>query len=111
MKTTLKRGVGRGARLNGNGHAVFPPGTVSPFTRYRQPPPPGRSGRSGLFRRDPDRDVLVGAALALGSPVAPICGSTSRCRGAGPFDGGEVAPEGAGRPASGPGGGRARARL
>jgi hypothetical protein len=30
MRTTLKRGVGRGAGLNGNGHAVFPPGPVSP---------------------------------------------------------------------------------
>ena len=35
MRTTLKRGVGRGA--NGNGAAVLPPGVLSPVTRYRQP--------------------------------------------------------------------------
>src|SRR4051794_2220118 len=38
MKTTLKRGIGRGA--NGNGHAVLPPGSLSPVTLYRQAPPP-----------------------------------------------------------------------
>ena len=38
MKTTLKRGIGRGA--NGNGRAVLPPGSLSPVTLYRQPPPP-----------------------------------------------------------------------
>jgi LCP family protein required for cell wall assembly len=36
MRTTLKRGVGRGA-VNGNGRAVLPPGVLSPVTRYRQP--------------------------------------------------------------------------
>ena len=35
MRTTLKRGVGRGA--NGNGRAVLPPGVLSPVSRYRQP--------------------------------------------------------------------------
>jgi hypothetical protein len=35
MRTTLKRGVGRGAAANGNGKAVFPPGTVTAVTRYR----------------------------------------------------------------------------
>jgi LCP family protein required for cell wall assembly len=38
MKTTIKRGIGRGA--NGNGRAVLPPGSLSPVTLYRQPPPP-----------------------------------------------------------------------
>ena len=38
MKTTLKRGIGRGA--NGNGRAVLPPGSLSPVTLYRQAPPP-----------------------------------------------------------------------
>ena len=42
MRTTLKRGVGRGAR-NGNGKPVLPPGPLSPVSIYRQPPPPARS--------------------------------------------------------------------
>ena len=40
MRTTLKRGIGRGAAANGNGRAVLPPGTLSTISRYRQPPPP-----------------------------------------------------------------------
>jgi LCP family protein required for cell wall assembly len=43
MKTTLKRGIGRGADVNGNGRAVFPPGVRTPMTRYRQPEPQGRT--------------------------------------------------------------------
>ncbi len=43
MRTTLKKGIGQGAGLNGNGHAAFPPGALSPVTLYRQPPPPQRS--------------------------------------------------------------------
>jgi LCP family protein required for cell wall assembly len=40
LRTTLKRGLGQtGADGNGNGKAVFPPGVVTPMTRYRQPPP------------------------------------------------------------------------
>jgi LCP family protein required for cell wall assembly len=42
MRTTLKRGIGRGA-VNGNGHGSLPPGALSPVTLYRQPPPPHRS--------------------------------------------------------------------
>jgi polyisoprenyl-teichoic acid--peptidoglycan teichoic acid transferase len=37
MRTTLKKGIGRGADLNGNGHAVLPPGVITQMTRYRQP--------------------------------------------------------------------------
>jgi LCP family protein required for cell wall assembly len=37
MKTTLKRGFGRGAAFDGNGRAVFPPGVPTPMSRYRQP--------------------------------------------------------------------------
>ena len=37
MRTTLKRGLGRGAAPNGNGKAVLPPGASSPVTFYRQP--------------------------------------------------------------------------
>ncbi len=43
MRTTLKRGLGRGAAPNGNGKAVLPPGASSPVTVYRQPPPSARS--------------------------------------------------------------------
>jgi len=52
MRTTLKRGIGRGAGLNGNGHAVLPPGVLTPIALYRQPPRGGRSiGRrlAGFF--------------------------------------------------------------
>lgn len=50
MKTTLKRGIGRGAELNGNGHAVYPPAIGAPMRRYRQPEPDPRS-LAGLFGR------------------------------------------------------------
>ena len=44
MRTTLKRGIGRGAAANGNGRAVLPPPALSPITLYRQPAPPPRTG-------------------------------------------------------------------
>lgn len=44
MRTTLKRGLGRGTGVNGNGRAVVPPGAFTPVTLYRQPP----RRRSGL---------------------------------------------------------------
>jgi len=47
MRTTLKRGIGRGAELNGNGRAVLPPRVLTPMARYRQPPRQGR----GIGRR------------------------------------------------------------
>jgi LCP family protein required for cell wall assembly len=37
MRTTLKRGLGSSAGVNGNGRAVLPPGVLTPVTRYRQP--------------------------------------------------------------------------
>ena len=38
LKTTLKRGIGRGAAsTDGNGHAVLPPAALTPMTRYRAP--------------------------------------------------------------------------
>ncbi len=43
MKTTLKRGMGRGATVNGNGRPVYPPGVHTPMRRYRQPDPPRRT--------------------------------------------------------------------
>ena len=42
MRTTLKRGIGRGAVLNGNGRSILPPAALTPMTRYRQPEPPKR---------------------------------------------------------------------
>jgi len=41
MKTTLKRGIGRGATMNGD-RAIYPPAPPTPMTRYRQPDPPKR---------------------------------------------------------------------
>src|SRR5689334_2030878 len=59
MRTTLKKGIGRGA--NGNGHAVLPPGALTPVTLYRQPPPPQRgvAARVGRFF------LWAGAALTV----------------------------------------------
>jgi LCP family protein required for cell wall assembly len=67
MRTTLKRGVGRGAEVNGNGRSVFPPGTVSAVARYRQPPREPRGGFA-LFRRIVLVTVLV--LLAIGGGAA-----------------------------------------
>ncbi len=51
MRTTLKRGIGRGAGVNGNGRAILPPGALTPVTLYRQPPPskPGVATVIGKF--------------------------------------------------------------
>jgi LCP family protein required for cell wall assembly len=46
MRTTLKRGLGSSAGVNGNGRAVLPPGVLTPVTRYRQPERPRSIGRS-----------------------------------------------------------------
>jgi LCP family protein required for cell wall assembly len=67
MRTTLKRGVGRAAH-NGNGKAVFPPGTLSTVTRYRQPPPPSKTAM-GLFRR-----IVVGTLIVLSSLIFAVAG-------------------------------------
>jgi LCP family protein required for cell wall assembly len=64
MKTTLKRGVGRGAEVNGNGHSVYPPAAVSAVTRYEQPPRRGRSGLR-LVGRILFLTLLVAVSLAL----------------------------------------------
>ncbi|HWX08811.1 MAG TPA: hypothetical protein VNY33_02440, partial [Gaiellaceae bacterium] len=50
MRTTLKRGIGRAATVNGNGRAVLPPGVVEPMRRYRPPAPPSPSRRSTAAR-------------------------------------------------------------
>ena len=68
MRTTLKRGIGRGAALNGNGHAVLPPATVTAMRRYRQPPkPPVSTGR--LFVR-----VLGWLVLAIAVVISGLAG-------------------------------------
>jgi LCP family protein required for cell wall assembly len=68
MRTTLKRGVGRGASHNGNGRAVFPPGALSTVTRYRQPPPAG-STAMGLFWR-----IVLVVFLVVVSVVVAVAG-------------------------------------
>ncbi len=68
MRTTLKRGVGRGAAANGNGRATFPPTSAPVVTRYQQPPPPGVSGL-GILRR-----VMVGVLVVLSSLGIGIAG-------------------------------------
>jgi LCP family protein required for cell wall assembly len=45
MRTTLKRGIGRGAGVNGNGRVVLPPAATTPMTLYQQPE---RRRRTGL---------------------------------------------------------------
>ena len=50
MKTTLKRGIGRGGVLEGNGHSVLPPSAMTPMTRYRSEEPPRRSGLRAVGR-------------------------------------------------------------
>jgi LCP family protein required for cell wall assembly len=44
LRTTLKRGIGRGGVLDGNGRSILPPAALTPMSRYRQPEPPPRSG-------------------------------------------------------------------
>jgi LCP family protein required for cell wall assembly len=68
MRTTLKRGIGRGAAQNGNGRAVFPPGTLSTVTRYRQPPPT-TSTAMGLFWR-----IVVLTLVVVSSLVFAVAG-------------------------------------
>src|SRR5262245_16497558 len=68
MRTTLKRGVGRGATTNGNGRSMLPPAALGPVTMYRQPPPPPRSGRSLILQ------ILGWSALVLAVLVGGTAG-------------------------------------
>jgi len=68
MRTTLKRGIGRGAVANGNGKAQLPPGPIAPVTIYRQPEPPRRSGTAVALR------LLGWAAIVLAVCVAGVAG-------------------------------------
>jgi LCP family protein required for cell wall assembly len=68
MRTTLKRGIGRAAALNGNGKATLPPGPLGAFTVYRQPEPPQRSKGSLALR------IVGWAALVLATVVSGVAG-------------------------------------
>ena len=68
MRTTLKRGIGRGAAVNGNGRPVLPPGALSPITIYRQPEPAPRSGWATL------RTVFAWVSVAFLVVVGSIGG-------------------------------------
>jgi LCP family protein required for cell wall assembly len=59
VKTTLKRGIGRGGVLEENGNSVLPPSALTPMTRYRAEEPAGRSGLRVLGK------VLVWAAIGI----------------------------------------------
>jgi LCP family protein required for cell wall assembly len=65
MRTTLKRGIGQAAGLNGNGHSAVPP-LFGPIARYRQPEPPHRSVL-GLILRGFGWLVLAVAVVASGA--------------------------------------------
>ncbi len=65
MRTTLKRGIGQAAGLNGNGHSVVPP-LFGPIVRYRQPERPRRS-LIGLVLRGFGWLVLAVAVVASGA--------------------------------------------
>lgn len=67
MKTTLKRGMGRGASVNGNGRAIYPPAPPTPMARYRQPGPKEK-GAWHVVREVLLWTVLV--ALLLGAASA-----------------------------------------
>ena len=70
MRTTLKRGIGRGATVEANGRPVLPPGALSPITVYRQPDPPKRSGWATL--RTAFGWVFVVLIVALGSVAGGV---------------------------------------
>jgi LCP family protein required for cell wall assembly len=59
LRTTLKRGIGRGSTLEGNGYSVLPPAALTPMTRYRVPEPPRRSGLRVVGR------ILLWIAIAV----------------------------------------------
>jgi LCP family protein required for cell wall assembly len=64
MRTTLKRGIGQAAGLNGNGHSAVAP-LFGPIARYRQPDAPRRSV-IGLILRGFGWLVLAVVVIASG---------------------------------------------
>jgi LCP family protein required for cell wall assembly len=65
VRTTLKRGIGRGATANGNGRVVLPPPALSPVTVYRTPPP-ARRGRLRSLGRIVLWLLTAASSIALG---------------------------------------------
>ena len=68
MRTTLKRGIGRGSTLDGNGHAVVPPAALTPMTLYRVEEPAHRSGLLTVGR------ILFWVAVAVAMLAMAIVG-------------------------------------
>ncbi|MEI7760086.1 MAG: LCP family protein [Thermoleophilia bacterium] len=68
MRTTLKRGVGRGHTENGNGTIKLPPDTLGPIAIYHQPEPPRRTRRSLALA------ILGWAAIAVAVSASGIAG-------------------------------------
>jgi LCP family protein required for cell wall assembly len=66
MRTTLKRGIGQAAGLNGNGHSAVPP-LFGPMARYRGPEPPRRSVIGVILR---GFGWLLLAVLVVGAGAA-----------------------------------------
>ena len=79
MRTTLKRGMGRGAAVNGNGRAVLPPTAVSPVTPL---PAAAAAAAQPLAPRRPGRlaGSSSGAAHARGRPRAAASTSSATRR-------------------------------
>ena len=75
MKTTLKRGVGRGHEINGNGKIVRRARRT--ITVYRQPEPPKRSRRS-LALAILGWTLTVIVVCVTGVAEAHTCGCTRR---------------------------------
>ena len=111
MRTTLKRGLGRGAAPNGNGKAALPPGAPSPVTLYRQPERSSRS-RAGARRhgRDVARHRLSRRRNRDGRWRVPLLPRVRRCGGREDARGQAGGPPARRRP-SRAAGGRARDRL
>ena len=81
MRTTLKRGVGRGAGANGNGRAVFPPGAVS--AGHALPAAAAAADAPGSASSGASSSVtflVAHLARRSASPAAPISTSTSPSR-------------------------------
>ncbi len=68
MRTTLKRGIGQSAPLDGNGKATLPPGPLGLVNVYRQPEPPPQTGRSLALR------IIGWAALVLVTVLSGVVG-------------------------------------